>query len=70
MFGEAALECLPGGIWNTSVPDCVRGTLNHFSSNYAPETTACRIKIRPFLPVNPLLVLSGIFIELIIELLL
>lgn len=24
MFGEAALECLPGGIWNTSVPDCVR----------------------------------------------
>lgn len=26
MFGDSILECLPGATWNTTVPDCVRGS--------------------------------------------
>ena len=25
MFGDSIIECLAGGTWNTTVPDCVRG---------------------------------------------
>ena len=33
MFGDAVLECLNGGTWNTTVPDCVRGIIVKLDNN-------------------------------------